>query len=192
MLYDIAMSENNVTPIRNPKVFFTCSSVYVRLCLFLASPEQLPANVLCAIKAVIIYSAINIILLDSHTSAFEVIVKIVFEISLLAGIVFYGLKIAKKPERFLQTMSALIGVGMIISLISTPLYLLITPEFKHTQEISQAVINITLILLVWNLSIISFIFKRSFDISTFNAALISFTYLFLFQVLISASFGSAT
>jgi len=192
MLYDSAMSENNVTPIRNPKVFSTCSSVYVRLCFFLASPEQLPANALCAIKAFIIYSAINIILLDIDSSAVAVIAKIIFEISLLAFIVYLGLKLTKQPERFLQTLSSLIGVGMVISIVSTPFYLFIVPEFKNTQEISQSVINITLVLLIWNLSVISFIFKRSFGISTLNAALISFSYLLLFQTFISSVFGSST
>lgn len=147
-MYDIAMTQkdNNVTAIKTKISFMRCLKIYFSITFFKGSPEQLPLNWACAGKAL------------------RVFLKI-------------GLKASHKPERFAQTMSALMGIGMIISLISVPIYYLIIPQlipqFLQQQELTQSVINITLLLLVWNLAVISYIFKRSLEISTLMAALIT-------------------
>ena len=43
-------------------------------------------------------------------------------------------------------------------------------------------IYITIAILVWNLAVLSLIFKRSFDISTHLSAIISFSYFILYQI----------
>ncbi len=195
MRYDIAMNQNdNVTPIHKNKghSFLQCLSIYFKIAFLKASPEQLPFNINCVFKAFLIYCAINLFLLDTHASFNNVLMQIFIELSLLTLFVYLGLKIKRTPERFFQTLSALVGIGMVISLISAPIFYLFIPQFLAGEEVSQSAINITLLLIVWNLLIISHIFKRSFDISTFMAAALSFNYLILFEVIvISLSSGNS-
>lgn len=183
---------NNVTPIRRKGTFFQCFSTYLKLSFFKATPEQLPFDFACIVKALVVYSAINLWLLDAHSSVFDVLLKIAIEMGLLVVFLKIGLKVTHKSERFIQTMSALIGVGMVISLISIPIYYLLIPQFLQQQELTQSVINITLLLLIWNLAVISHIFKRSLEISTLMSAVIAFNYLIVFElIVISLSTGSA-
>jgi len=131
-------------------------------------------------------------LLDTHAPVIGVLIKVAIEMGLLALFVKVGLKVTKKPERFIQTMSALVGSGMIISLISVPIYYIFIPQFLEQQDVSQTVVNITLLLLVWNLAIISHIFKRSLEVSTLMSAVIAFNYLIVFQIIIiSMASGTA-
>lgn len=181
------MSHNdNVTPIikKAPQSFIQCFSVYLKMTFFKATPDEVPCDVSCLIKSLVIYCMINLWLLDVHSSAQSVISKIGIEMLLMITVLFIGLKVTKKQERFLQSLSSLVGIGMIISLISIPVYYLFIPQFLQDQEINQTVINITLVLLIWNLAVMSHIFKRSFEVSTFMAATISFNYLIIFEVII--------
>jgi len=194
-MYDAHMSQdNNVTPISKQQkpLFFQCLSLYFKLAFFKISPERLPYNVGCLLKALLVYASINLFLLSTHSSPFDVLSQIVIELSLLAIILKIGLKITKKPERFLQAFSAIVGIGMVISIISVPVFYLLIPGFLQGQEVNQTVINVTLLLLMWNLAVISHIFKRSFDTSTLLSAVIAFNYLIVFEIIIiSLSTGNS-
>ncbi|MDQ6983351.1 MAG: hypothetical protein Q9M44_01395 [Ghiorsea sp.] len=189
------MSQNdNVTSIHKNKghSFLQCFSIYFKIAFFKASPEELPFNLYCTIKALLIYAAINLFLLDSHSSFVNVLLRIFIELGLLTIFVYLGLKIKQTPERFFQTLSALIGIGMVISLISAPLFYVFFPQFLSNEEVTQDLINVTVILLIWNLAAISHVFKRSFEINSLMAAILSFNFLILFEVLvISLSSGKA-
>ena len=193
-MYDIAMiqNDNNVTAIRTKVSLLRCFKIYFNITFFKGSPEQLPLSWSCAAKALLVYCAINLWLLDTHSSTFDVLFKIIIEIALLVVFLKLGLKATNKPERFAQTMSALMGIGMVISLISVPIYYLLIPQFLQQQEVTQSVINITLLLLVWNLAVISHIFKRSLEISTLMSAVIAFNYLIVFEVIIISLATGAT
>ena len=46
------------------------------------------------------------------------------------------------------------------------------------------VIYITLVILLWNLAVLSLIFKRAFDISTHISAMIAFNYFIAYQFIV--------
>lgn len=169
--------------------FFQCLWVYTQLAFFRASPQQLPWNWSCAVKAFLLYVALNLFLLDSEDAMISVIFKILIEIGLLSGLLYIGLKTTRHLERFNKTLSALIGAGTVISAISVILYALISPEFYAQQEISQTVINLTLILLLWNLAVVSIILKRSLSISTWLSVFLTFNYFLTFELILMTIFG---
>lgn len=170
--------------------FKNCFFIYLKLCFFSASPEQLPWSWFCIAKSLIVYCLVSIFLLDVQSSVFDVVLKILIELGLILIILQVGLKITKQPERFHKALSAFMGVGMIVSLISVPFYTYLLPDVGEKGEISQALIYLTIIILVWNLAIISEIFKRTFNITTFLAFVVTFNYFISFQLLILALFTS--
>ena len=190
----VMSQDNNVTPISNKQkpLFFQCLSLYFKLTFFKASPDQLPYSPSCILKALVIYYSINLLILNTRSSALDIITQIIIELSLLALILKVGFKITKKPERFLQAFSALVGIGMVISIISVPVFYLFIPGFLQGQDINQTVINITLILMIWNLAVIAHILKRSFEISTLLSSVIAFNYLIVLEIIIiSLSAGNS-
>jgi len=153
------------------------------MCLFLSSPSRLPYSPASIVYSLLVYILIGDLLLGQERGLLSIIIQITVEIIILFIITFSMLKLRKKPERLLQTLSALIGVSMIISLVSL-LIMSILPEGNNADDINPVVLQINLILLLWNLAVISLIFKRAFDIRTLTAGFIAFNYFLLYELLL--------
>jgi hypothetical protein len=100
---------------------------------------------------------------------------------MLGLIAYWGLRWKKSLERFLQTFSALIGINMIITTVTIPVYRNVT---SNEADIGNLLIYLTLVILIWNLAVLSLIFKRAFSISTHLSAMISFNYFVLYQFVV--------
>jgi hypothetical protein len=87
-------------------------------------------------------------------------------------------------SRLDQSFSALLGVNMVISAVSIPVYEFLTEDYANDGEISRSVLNLTLLIVFWNLSVMSLILKRALNINTVLAAMISFNYFMVYQFLV--------
>ncbi len=154
---------------------------YVLMCLLLSSPERLPYNPYCVVLTVFSYSLIGLLLVDEQRSYAVVCAQISLELGMLGLIAYWGLRWKKSLERFLQTFSALIGINMIITMVTIPVYQNVTSD---EAEIGNLLIYVTLAILIWNLAVLSLIFKRAFSISTHLSAMISFNYFVLYQFVV--------
>ncbi len=156
---------------------------YLRMCLFLSSPASLPYSPASIIFSLFAYILVGERLLGEMNSLPVIIAQIMTEVLILFAISFFVLRLTKKPERILQTLSALIGVSLIVSLTSL-LLLSLLPESQDPEQASSLVIQVSALLLIWNLAVISLIFKRAFEIHTMLAAFIAFNYFIFYQYLV--------
>ncbi len=81
----------------------------------------------------------------------------------------------------MQTYSALICINVVITAATIPVYNLVADSGGDGDSL---LIYITLAILVWNLAVLSLIFKRAFEISTHLSAMISFSYFFVYQFIV--------
>ncbi len=151
---------------------------YIYMCLLLSSPERLPYNLYCIGLTLAVYFVIGAFLVDPGRSYAVVCAQILLELFMLAGIAYLGLRWKNRLARFVQTYSALVGVNVIITAATIPIYRAggIGAEDAHPL-LAYAILAI----LVWNLAVLSLIFKRAFEISTHLSAMISFNYFVLYQ-----------
>ena len=154
---------------------------YVLMCLLLSSPERLPYNQDCVALTAISYFLIGLLLVDEQRSYSLVCAQILLELGMLGLIAYWGLRWKKSLERFLQTFSALLGVNMIITAVTIPVYRSVT---QNGTDVDSLLIYVTLVILIWNLAVLSLIFKRAFTISTHLSAMISFNYFVLYQFIV--------
>lgn len=70
---------------------------------------------------------------------------------------------------------------MVITAVTIPLYRF---AIQHQNNIENLLIYVTLIILIWNLAVLSLIFKRAFEISTHLSAMISFNYFVVYQFIV--------
>jgi hypothetical protein len=122
-----------------------------------------------------------LLLVDEQRSYAVVCAQISLELGMLGLIAYWGLRWKKSLERFLQTFSALIGINMIITTVTIPVYRNVT---SNEADIGNLLIYLTLVILIWNLAVLSLIFKRAFSISTHLSAMISFNYFVLYQFVV--------
>ena len=154
---------------------------YILMCLLLSSPERLPYNLYCVALTAISYFLIGLLLVDEQRSYSVVCAQILLELGMLGLIAYWGLRWKKVLERFVQTFSALLGVNMIITAVTIPVYRAVT---QNETDVDSLLIYVTLAILIWNLAVLSLIFKRAFTISTHLSAMISFNYFVLYQFIV--------
>ena len=163
--------------------WIVCLKIYLRLCLFMSSPSSLPAGLACIPLTLLAYLAIGLLWLAEEQGVPVVVTQVVLEISILYAFTFIILKFKNKIERLSQTLSALFGSSLIISMVSIPI-LSVLPEAPAEGQINGLTLQVNLLLLFWNLAVISLIFKRAFEISTIAAGFIAFNFFLLFELIL--------
>lgn len=160
-----------------------CLKHFISMCLFRSSPANLPASQACLAMTITAYYAVGLALLIEQRSALQIFLHVAIDVLILALICYLVLRFMGKPQRFLQTLTALIGVGLIISIVASPLYFQ-TSEADLQAGSSPLILQLNLAVLIWNLAAISLIFKRSFEIQTILAGFISFNYYLLYELIL--------
>jgi hypothetical protein len=154
---------------------------YLLMCLLLSSPGRLPYNVYCVALTAVSYFMIGLLLVDEQRSYGLVCAQIILELGMLGLIAYWGLRWKKSLTRFQQTFESVIGVNLIITAVTIPLYRF---AIQHENNIENLLIYVTLIILIWNLAVLSLIFKRALEISTHLSAMISFNYFVVYQFIV--------
>jgi len=160
-----------------------CLKIYLRICMFMASPASLPPGLNCIMLSFLAYLVTGLLWLSDEQGVPAVVTQIILEISILYAFTVIILKFRNKIARLQQTLSALIGSSLIISMVSIPV-LSMLPEASPEGQINGFTLQVNLMLLFWNLAVISLIFKRSFEISTIAAGFIAFNFFLLFELLL--------
>ncbi|MBC8211550.1 MAG: hypothetical protein H8E21_10845 [Gammaproteobacteria bacterium] len=157
--------------------------LYLQMSLFLASPSSLPYSPAALVLSVGAYLLVGQALLGEVKNLFEIGVQIAIEILILYLISYAVLTFKKKQGRLLQTLSALIGINLIISIASL-LLVGVLPDMQNTETPDPLLVQLNLAILLWNMAVVSLIFKRAFEIKTIVAAIIAFNYLLIYEFII--------
>jgi len=153
---------------------------YALMCLLLSGPDRLSASLPNILLSLFCYCLIGFSLVDEQRGYSVIIMQIALELTLLTLVSYIGLRWKNLLSRLPQTFSALLGVNIIISIAIIPIYRLLVSDF---DEPNSAALNFNLIVIFWNLAVMSQIFKQAFHINTLPAALISFIYFLVYQIL---------
>ena len=164
-----------------PWLWLNSLKQYFLMCILLSSPARLPYNLKAFILTLGSYFLVGLFLVDEQRGYPAIFAQILLELIMLGLIAYFGLRWKKLLPRFQQTFSALAGINLIISVISIPA----TRIARNYQPDSDTlVIYITLIILLWNLAVLSLIFKRALEISTHFSAMIAFNYFIAYQFIV--------
>jgi hypothetical protein len=164
-----------------------CLKLFAQLSVFVSSPANLPYSPACLLLTLLAYLATGFFLLGDQFSLPIIAAMVVIEILLLLAISFIMLKFSKHSERLLQTITALVGVNLFMGLVSIPVFALL-PVSPAAEQPGSLTLQINLLLLFWNLAVISLIFKRAFEIRTLFAVIIAFNYFLLYELLLTNLF----
>lgn len=152
---------------------------YLLMCLLLSSPDRLPYNPYPIALTGFVYFLLGLLIIDEQRSYSLICMQILLEQGMLAGIVWIGLQGKQISHRFRQTFSALLGSNVIITAVAIPL---VSYAQANAAADSYALFYTAIALDLWNLAVLSLIFKRSLDISIPLSAMISFCYFVIYQV----------
>lgn len=154
---------------------------YVLMCLLLSSPARLPYSPYPLLLTGFAYFLIGLLLVDAQRSYLLVCAQIALELVMLGMISYFFLRRKNTLSRLLQTCSALLGINVVITAVTIPAYRMVA---THGTPENQLLFYVTLLILVWNLAVLSLIFKRSFELSTQLSSMLSFGYFIVYQIIV--------
>jgi len=154
---------------------------YLYMCLLLSSPDRLPYSPYPVVVTGFLYFLLGLLLVDPERSYPLICAYICLELFLLGLIAWIGLMLKQAQQRFQQTFAALLGINMVITAVAIPVDGFVA---AYSAADSYLQFYVELALIIWNLTVISLIFKRAFEVSTRLSAMITFCYFLVSQIIV--------
>jgi len=159
---------------------------YLLMCIFRSGPDNLPAGIHSILFSLFAYCLIGFSLVDEQRSYSTIIQQIAIELSLLAVFIYAGLKWKNILFRLPQAFSALLGINLVVTIVGILVYHALIDDYgsANAGELDRKVLNAELLIVFWNLSVMSMVLKQALDIKTLLAAMISFNYFVVYQFIV--------
>lgn len=160
-------------------------SHFFRICRLQDGPQDLPAAVLLRNTALLSYLLLSIVTSALNMPLGQALIAAAVDVTLLITLTSFLLSLRGLSARITQTLTALAGTSVILSLFSIPM--LIWLHMARSGQGDAAIPSlIMLALVIWNLLIIAHIFKHA--LSTLFAAglLLAVGYFWLQLVILNA------
>jgi hypothetical protein len=93
--------------------------------------------------------------------------RLAFSLLLQLALTRIALQVAGKPERFVQAASALLGAGIVLTLLAIPILLGASDIPADTQQLTRAQLLLGIVALlfrVWDIAVTGHIFRHALDL----------------------------
>ncbi len=162
----------------------------IQLCLLRIGPEDLPGDARLPWVLAAGYVLSGGLLFMAKEGFASGMMRAALDAALLAGFVWGALKMREYPERFNQTYAALLGISLVMTLLSWPVFNAV-PDEMVADKLHPAQIGM-LALLLWSLIAQGQVVRRALDVNAGMGLLLVFVYFMLSSLTIAVIFsGSA-
>lgn len=160
---------------------------FVELCLLRRAPQDLPgSSTLLGLILVINLVASVLVGLAAGLAAPVALGQGLADAVLTLGLLHLALSLTRRPARFLQLATALLGTGALLSLVAVaPLLLLSGAESRGETSLAGLPL---IFLLFWSLLVTGHILRHGFDLRLGQGVLIAVAYNVLASTLINTLF----
>lgn len=146
-------------------------------------PEDVPysRNLL---RQMIIFNALSgIFVLSFRIETHLAVINMALDLALLLGFTYLLLRALHYLPRFVQTATALCGVGVLFHLLTWPL--LVQLGIEDAGDNAKAMVSLLMLFLIsWQLLVMAHIYRRAIESSMSSAIALSFA-LFILSIVVS-------
>jgi len=130
--------------------------LFLAICLYQKGPQDVPASAALFYLMVLAYFVIGAVVLGMQTGWVIGLVQAVVELVLVLGFAWGLLALSRKPARFQQTATALLGSDTLISVVALPLLL-------SVKVAPQAAVPYVLLLglMLWSIAVTGHILRHA-------------------------------
>ncbi|MCP3869096.1 MAG: hypothetical protein GY703_13535 [Gammaproteobacteria bacterium] len=111
------------------------------------------------------------------------------DLLMLTGLVWGLLSSKGLIERFIQTLTALFGCGVLINLVTMPLPTL-GPEDATGAEVAPIVVLLYLVIIIWSIVVVGHIMRHALNTTLPGGIVIAFGYFFMVHYTVQQLFFS--
>jgi len=130
--------------------------LFLEICLYQKGPQDVPASAALFYLMVLAYFAIGAVVLGMQTGWLIGIAQAVVELMLVLGFIWGLLALSRKPARFQQTATALLGSDTLISVAALPLLLSVkaAPQTAFPYVLLMG-------LMIWSMAVTGHILRHA-------------------------------
>jgi hypothetical protein len=146
--------------------FISIFSPFFEICRFRIAPQDLPASKTLLLITLVLYTLVNILTSTLSLSLQMAFLHGIVDVLLLVLITSSIMYIVKLPERNMQTLTAIMGTNIILGVITFPILTWVFWGQQTNADVSFAFF-LLLGLVIWNISIYSYIFQHALSTTRF-------------------------
>lgn len=158
------------------KTLFTS---FMQICLFRMGPQDLPASnfflgiiVIISVIVALLLNLINLPLKDA-------VLIVMLNLAVVTIITQFILRLYNKPMRFVQTLGAQMGTGIVISIFAAPVVVMLQYANTHNVDMGAGLI-LWVLLLTWEIAVTAHILRNALACSFVQGFLIAIIYPIIF------------
>ena len=155
--------------------------LFWEICLLRKGPQDVPAAQVLFWLLLIVGMVVDLIIAVNFIDFQSALLMVIANTIVLFGVVIGLLYIFRYANRIIQTLTTLIGTGLIFSVIRLPLMLIV----KMVPDNASMFGFIEIFILVWSLVVIAHILRHALSIELFLAAMLAFGYFMLSYQLVN-------
>lgn len=143
-----------------------------------AAPQDLPYSQRLTLQLAVAYIFSGIIVLQTTMKPTEMLGGLIFSLFVQFVFIYLVLQALHRSERFLQTICAVVGVGILFNIISWPILLALTNEASN-ESLGPSMSLLFLLLISWEVLVKAHIFRHAFEMKLFAAMALSISLFFI-------------
>ncbi len=151
------------------------------ICRLRKGPQDIPASKNLLSLSLFFYGLLSILLVMLSDSIERAILSGLLEVVLIMAFTMALLQIRSKTERWVQTVTALSGTGIILSLFALPIYILLS--MNGASEANNPVYGMGLLILAglacWNVIIMAHILRNALEVTMLSGIIFAIVYIWI-------------
>lgn len=168
-------------PVKDP--IKTLFNSFMEICRFRLAPQDLPASGGFLGITIVISALISLLLNWINLSFQHAVLAVLANITVVIIITQLILRLYNKPMRIIQTLTAQFGAGIVISVIATPVIVMMAYATKHDVDLTAAVV-LWLGLFIWEIAVTAHILRHALSTTVLQGFLMAILYpLIYFQLI---------
>ena len=160
--------------------------------LFLKSaPQDLSYSSRLTVQLLAAYVFSAFIVLQSTLNPDDMLAGIILGLFVQYVFTYLVLQALGRGSRFLQTISAILGVGILFNLLSWPVFSVLS-DVSINETLKSSMSLAFLMLISWEVLVKAYIFKHALEMKMFSALALSFSLFFISLALSQLFFPAET
>jgi len=143
-----------------------------------SAPQDLPYSPQFTIQLAVVYILSGMMVLQSTVSSDGTLAGILLGLLVQFLFTFFVLRALNKAPRFIQTFSAMLGVGILFNLLSWPVFALLADE-TIDDSLRSSMSLAFLLVISWEVLVKAHIFRHALETRMLSALALSFSLFFI-------------
>jgi hypothetical protein len=165
----------------------TISKAFFNICLLRKGPQDLPKSTVLLGLCLFMYTFIDVLLTVQSRPFDDALMVSLVDVGILLLVTYFILRQHHHLDRWLQTMTALFGTGVILGIFIFPL-VFGGVQNQYEVWVQQIIVFLFLVMVVWNVAVLAHIVRHAISTSMGIGIMIAILYIWMSSLLITMLF----